>query len=339
MTALIEAVLPPTEEVLPGLWVTAVPIPQSPLGYTLVYALESRGGLVMIDAGLHTPEGMPALSAGLDAMGAALTDVRGVVVTHFHPDHYGLAPLVREASGAWIGLHHADAAMLGGHDGNLDDFLGRVVAWMREAGAPDDAVDDVRATFVDFRNLMAPGHPDRLLSDGDLIDCPGWELRALHTPGHSPGHICLVEERAGVVFTGDHVLAGISPNVSVHPDSPENPLGTFLESLDRLDPYADSLALPAHKWRFPALGTRVAELRAHHEVRAEDVLRTLRAGARTVWEVASTMRWNTPWDDIPVMLRRAALGEAQAHLVLLASRGRAVAHGGSPLRWSPADED
>jgi glyoxylase-like metal-dependent hydrolase (beta-lactamase superfamily II) len=104
--------LPPVDEVLPGLWVIPVPIPINPLRYVLVHAFESTGdGLVLVDAGWDTPEAWGGLTDGLATIGADVADVRGVLVTHIHPDHYGLAARVRSASGGWVALHPADAAL------------------------------------------------------------------------------------------------------------------------------------------------------------------------------------------------------------------------------------
>src|SRR5690606_2464053 len=104
--------IPEVEQVRPGLWSIPVPIPVSPLRYVLVYALELDGGVAIVDAGWNTDEAYDALTAGLGVAGHTIADVRAVLVTHIHPDHYGLAGRVREASGAWIGLHPADARLL-----------------------------------------------------------------------------------------------------------------------------------------------------------------------------------------------------------------------------------
>src|SRR5919198_3212163 len=94
--------LPPVEQVRPGLWSIPVPIPNNPLRYVLVYAFETDRGPVIVDAGWNTDDAFDALCAGLTTVGASVADVRGVMVTHIHPDHYGLAGRVRETSGAWV---------------------------------------------------------------------------------------------------------------------------------------------------------------------------------------------------------------------------------------------
>src|SRR5919202_1520714 len=104
--------LPPTEEVRPGLWSIPVPIPNNPLRYVLSYGFETGGGVVLVDPGWHAEAAYEALVAGLQQAGFSVQDVRGVLVTHVHPDHYGLAPRLRDETGAWVALHAADAELI-----------------------------------------------------------------------------------------------------------------------------------------------------------------------------------------------------------------------------------
>ncbi len=134
-----EKVLPPVEQVRPGLWSIPVPIPDNPLRYVLVYAFElDGGGVALVDAGWNTDDAFQSLSDGLATAGGSMADVQAVLVTHIHPDHYGLAGRVREASGAWIGLHPADAVMLESRYGNTDQLVEDMVRLMADAGVPED---------------------------------------------------------------------------------------------------------------------------------------------------------------------------------------------------------
>ncbi|MBF8186722.1 MBL fold metallo-hydrolase [Nonomuraea sp. K274] len=308
-----------------GVWSVPVPIPGSPLGYTLVYAVASPRGPVLVDAGWNHPDAWEALSGGLASLGLDVTAVRGVVVTHFHPDHAGLAGQVREASGGWIAMHESDAALVrlmteyagDRHDGFQSDMLRRAGA---DPGEVRQAVGDRPAP---------PALPDRELRDGDLVDLPGRKLRAVHTPGHTPGHICLHLEDADRLFTGDHVLPDITPHIGIYPYDRDDvdPLGDFLESLDRvgeLGPLGASMtALPAHEWIFPDVAARAAEIRHHHEEKLEQLRALLarRPEPQTIWEVAAMMTWNRPWEDLSPMVRGMAAGEAAAHLRSLEASG------------------
>ena len=328
---------PLAEQVLDGLWSIPVPIPGSPLPYVLAYAFAVPDGVVLVDPGWNAPEALAALTEGLGVAGARLEDVRGVLVTHIHPDHYGLAARIREVSGAWVGLHPADAALVTDRYEDVDDLLERTSRWVGETGAPAADLAELRDASMALRRFVVAGQPDVLVGDGDRPDVPGWRLLVVHTPGHTPGHLCIVEERSGAVLTGDHVLPTISPNISRHPQAGPDPLGDYLASLERLRPYGDALVLPGHQRRFHGLAGRVDELLAHHEARLDEAQAVVAAGASTIWEVATRLRWSRPWAEISGIMRRAALGETAAHLTHLELRGRLEQAGVSPLRWVVRD--
>jgi glyoxylase-like metal-dependent hydrolase (beta-lactamase superfamily II) len=183
--------LPPVEEVRGGLWSIPVPIPDNPLRYVLVYAFElDGGGVALVDAGWNTDDAWKALGDGLASAGGSIADVRAVLVTHIHPDHYGLAGRVREASGAWIGLHPADAVMLRARYTDTDQLVESMVALLVESGVPSEKLPDLALASMGIKRLVTMAEPDVLFEDGRQVDLPGWPLRTIWTPGHSPGHVC-----------------------------------------------------------------------------------------------------------------------------------------------------
>jgi glyoxylase-like metal-dependent hydrolase (beta-lactamase superfamily II) len=316
-------VLPPVEQVRPGLWSIPVPIPNNPLRYVLVYAFELPDGVALVDAGWDTPEAWDALNQGLAATGHAVTDVKAVLVTHIHPDHYGLAGRVREVSGAWIGMHELEAAAIPDQHGDAAERLvQRSCRWLDRCGAPEEEARALAEASAELRPYIHLAQPDRLLTDGERLQLPGWSLEAVWTPGHTPGHLCFYERDYELLLSGDHVLPRISPNISSHPMQGPNPLGDFLRSLDRLLTLPEQEVLPAHEYRFHGLAERVDELRAHHEARLDEVLKLLREhGSLSTWEVAERMTWSRSWGEFASLMRHAAVGETRAHLVLLESLG------------------
>jgi len=278
-------VLPPVEQVRPGLWSIQVPTPDSPLRYVPVSAFEHAGDFSIVDAGWNTDAAWRSLIDGLAVAGASVTDVTAVLVTHIHPDNHGLAGRVREASGAWIGLRPADAALAG--DRHLD--LGSLKAGMhevfRDCGVPDEVSAETASSSVPLGAWVQSVVPDRLFEDGERIEMPGWDLRAVRTPGHSPGDLCFVEPGRRLLLTGDCVLPRISPNVSWHAQSDPNPLADFLESLDRLRGFNPDLVLPAHEYRFADLHGRLRALVAHHRQRLAEILTVVTARlVATCWD-------------------------------------------------------
>jgi glyoxylase-like metal-dependent hydrolase (beta-lactamase superfamily II) len=314
-------VLPPVELVRPGLWSVPVPIPNNPLRYVLVYLFELENGVALIDAGWNTEAAWQALKDGLAQAGGSLNDVQAVVVTHIHPDHYGLAGRVREVSGAWVGLHPADAALLRGRYVEMDELVGRMQGLLAMSGVPEDKQPDLAHASLEIRSLVSMAEPDVLIEDDQKLDLPGWDLRAIWTPGHSPGHICLFSDRHQLLLSGDHVLPRITPNISFHSQQEANPLRDYLDSLARLRIIDPDEVLPAHEYRFTDLNARLGEIEGHHEARLKGILDALRERpGLTAWEITLSLTWSRPWDEIPSFMQRGANGETLAHLVLLESR-------------------
>ena len=320
-----------------------VPIPNNPLRYVLVYVFEVGGGCVLVDAGWNTDDAYDTLVAGLGTAGFAIGDVRGVLVTHIHPDHYGLAGRVREASGAWVALHPADAALIGERYEDMDDLLERIGLWLRRAGAPVEESSSLQMASMAVRRFVDPVRPDILLEDGDRPEVKGWDLVAVWTPGHSPGHLCFHETTHRLLLSGDHVLPRITPNIGFHPQAGDDPLGDFLAALEKVASLETDEVLPAHEHRFVGLRGRVTQLREHHEHRFTEVTAALSRGAATAWQVTEAMTWSRPWDRIEGFMRRAALGEALAHLRALEVRGRLRVveppHADAPVRYELVEQE
>ena len=317
-----------------------VPIPNNPLRYVTAYAFAlAGGGLGLVDTGWDTEDAWVALQAGLTAIGGDVSDVRGVLVTHMHGDHHGLSARVREASGAWIAMHPADAAIV--RSSVAADFEGLIrnqITSMVALGADETSATSDAPTPEQLAGVRLQAIPDRHLEDGEVAPFPGWSLRAVHTPGHTPGHLCFAEERTGLFFAGDHVLPRISPNISTTRGSDPDPLRDYLASLAKVADLDEPVeVLPAHEWRFRGLALRTAELTRHHEHRLAELLDAIRAHPHsTPWQLAGYLTWSRPWEQYANAMRMFAVTETDAHLRLLASRGLVVGDGGSPQRWTVA---
>src|SRR3954464_5458963 len=203
------APLPPVERVRPGLWSIPVPIPSSSLRYVFVYVFETDRGPYIVDTGWNTDDAFAALSDGLKQVGTDVADVQGVLVTHIHPDHYGLAGRVREASGAWVALHPADAALISDRDAEPAPLLERMGAMLRRMGAPEVEIAALQNASMPVRRFVDAVQPDVLLEDGRRPDVPRRDLGPIWTPGHSPGHLCFWEPRHRVMLSGDHNMRRI----------------------------------------------------------------------------------------------------------------------------------
>jgi glyoxylase-like metal-dependent hydrolase (beta-lactamase superfamily II) len=322
--------MPPVEELAGDLWSIPVPIPNNPLRYVNSYAFAVGGGLVLLDTGWPADSAWEALVAGLGAIGAGVADVRGVLVSHMHLDHAGLAGRLREASGAWIAMHPADRALIAHLDLRDPDMaVSGELAFLRSLGA---SADEAAASVVPpkgYKAFTSLGLPDRELSDGDLADVPGWRLRAVHTPGHTPGHLCFVDELSQRLFAGDHILPRITPNISVFAVESVRPLADYLESLAKVRDLDVDEIMPAHEWRFRGLAQRADDIAAHHERRLAELLAAIVANPdATSWDLAGQLTWSRSWDQYSGRMRISAVTETAAHVLELLRRGLISTSGG-----------
>jgi glyoxylase-like metal-dependent hydrolase (beta-lactamase superfamily II) len=332
-----ERVMPPVEQLAADLWSIPVPIPNNPLRYVSSYAFGTGAGLVLLDTGWNADESWQALVAGLEAIGASPQDVRGVLVSHMHFDHLGLAGRVRAASGAWVAMHPADRAVLAGpRMRDAQDAAEQEAAFLRSLGASAAEAAEAVGPPDGWADFLSAALPDRELRDGDLADVPGWRLRAVHTPGHTPGHLCFVDEASQRLFAGDHILPRITPNISLMWGEYAEPLADYLLSLAKVRELDVDEIMPAHEWRFRGLAERADGIAAHHERRLAELLAVIAAHpGETPWFLAGQLTWSRSWDQYSGRMRISAVTETAAHVLELVRRGLVTASGDVPAYRVP----
>src|SRR5262249_41496797 len=165
-----------------------------------------------------------------------------------------------------------------------------------------------------------------LVDAGDEID--GWRVEVLR--GHADGHIVLL--RDGVMIAGDAILMGITPSIGLYPRSRPDPLGDYLETLDRIEGLAPRVAYAGHREPVLDPAARAREIRRHHEDRLEPAQRALDGEPASGYDVSLEL---FP-DELPPTLRRFATAESLAHLERLVRDGRAVREGLAYVRAASA---
>ena len=209
----------------------------------------------------------------------------------------------------------------------MPDFTDELMAVLLDAGASEDELaaapaPTVRRRARRFRPLAAP---DRSVDDGARVDVPGGTSTAVWTPGHTPGHLCFHVPEHRLLLSGDHVLPTITPHISIsRRDRAGDPLGDFLDSLQKVARLDADEVLPAHRHRFGDLAQRVEDITRHHHDHLADIESILADGPASLWQIAARLTWNRPWDQFPLGLRRSAVNETAAHLRYLTRRDRAV---------------
>ena len=288
---------PPVELVAPG--VTSVPVvfPGNPMRYTLSYVLLDGDECVVVDPGFDSDEGHAQLLAALARLDVGPAEISGIVATHFHTDHLGMAARLARGSGAWIALGQQERRHISAfEDAHEESALD--CARMRTWGVPEGRVAEAAMSPEGLHDMRRLADPDRRLADGDTLAVAGRNWRIMETPGHTPGHICLWDDAGELVLSGDHVLPRISPNVSLEIRGDTDPLRHNIESLQRIAGNDHYEVCPAHEYRFRGVGHRARVLEEHIAERSREVLEVLDSGASTVHEVARHLTWSRGWDSL-----------------------------------------
>jgi len=301
-------------EVVSGVYLLELPLPFS-LGLINVYLVRLDDGWLLIDCGMETEASFEALDRAREGLGVAWREIRTLLLTHIHPDHMGLTRRVRGLTGARLMVHHAEVKLLA-EVSQREHYRPWQRRILRQAGVAPEMISTMEFALADMQAGFYRLDPDLSLSGGETIATASGPLEVIWTPGHSPGHVCLHDSARRVLFSGDHILEHISPNIGWHSD--HDALGDYLSSLDRICALDVDRILPSHGAPFSGHREWAAKTRAHHAERCEVLLRALDGQPKTAAELIPSV-WNRPLSPLHY---RFAVFEALAHLEHLARGGR-----------------
>lgn len=302
--------------VVTGLQWMRLPLPFA-LDHVNVWLLADHDATLIIDTGVSTDV---TVALWEDALGQLPPELSGVLITHYHPDHAGLAGWFAERNDmtVWFTRQEWEFANAA-RDSRNEEFSTNQDNWYRQHGLDEKR----RAAMARVGNSYRPyvhelGLTPVFLSANDTLRIGDTEWRVITAGGHSPEMICLYSESLNILIAADQLLPTITPNVSLNFYTKDpDPLGTFLDHLRLFSGLPDDvLVLPSHGLPFRGLSTRVTRLRAHHEQRFAELCE------HCVEPQSAT-------DVLPVLFRRKldyqqlmfAMGESIAHMNHLALNG------------------
>jgi glyoxylase-like metal-dependent hydrolase (beta-lactamase superfamily II) len=303
---------PELEWVARGVRRLRLPVP-FPLRWVNLYVLEDGGGPVLVDAGYPIPEARALLWEALHRTGLR---PEVLLVTHAHPDHFGLAAELQERLGCPVWMAREEWVAAQTYQPGMPAW-DQLAAELRAEGMPPERV---RATVDSGQRIWAhtpPPSVQRFLGPDEELDLGGgWQV--LVTPGHAPAHVCLFQPETGTLVAGDHLLPKISPNIGRWPAGSPDPLDDFLRSLAGLRGLPVRRVLPGHGDPYSEFAERLQELTDHHRQRLQAVLETVREAPRTGYEVCVALFGS----DLDSHNERFAMVETLSHLTYLERRGR-----------------
>lgn len=323
------------QEVVPGVWRLRTPMPGHSFGSLNSYLLTSGDDAVLVDTPWGTPEVTTRFRELVEATGTALESIRMVLVTHFHEDHSGAAGWLQTEVGAEVVMHEADARVRAARFAT-EEYAAELDRWLHQVGVDDEGVRYAREQYRRSAALFSRLEPDWLVEHGETIAVGDLTIEALHTPGHTPGHLCFLDRERGLLFAGDHVFARRRANATARPPAVDRPIRTYWESTAKLLDLAGKagapLVLPGHEEPFTDLAGRVRHLADVRRAKSAEVVE-LAGRHSTAWQVAQAMKRRSPWSDLDGNARLAAAGEALAYLLEAQDEGHVHAEGRSPRRW------
>ena len=301
-----------------GLWQLKIPMSNNSLGYTYSYLLVDDA--MLIDTGVGTSEARAALEEQLKQTGLRVSDIKHIIITHLHHDHVGLVDFIKAASKAEVYAHEKADELLRTQDERLRQMHDNLQNEIRLLGGRD-LLGISSILTRPFRPSPASLQIDKTLSDGELLRLKRSSLKVIWTPGHAPEETCLYDADRRILFAGDHILPRITPHIGLHTYEGADPLGDYLNSLEKLRGLPVKLVLPGHEYPFEDLESRIEELKHHHETRCNEIRQALKKGVRTVFQISAKISWSSHWTLMPFWTKRMAAAETLAHLAYMKRRG------------------
>lgn len=300
-----------------------VPIPMAPpLRRVNSYILRGEEGVTIIDPGPRTPEAEQQWQHIWGEHHISPREVSRIVITHHHPDHYGLAGWLQEATGAAVLMSaraYAEAQLMWGADSRMEEAL---PAWFRQHGMPESWCELLPGHLYGFRSQVTPAPEVTFIQEGQSLTMGGQVWQAIETAGHAPGHLSFYDAAHKRIICGDAVLPQISPNIGYLPGSDPQPLRSFLDSLVKLGGCEVEWAHPGHRHPFDYFAERIDQLLQHHEERLLRIESLLQQRPHSGFEMCAAL-FST---ELGIHQMRFAMSETLAHLVELVRQGRAIEH-------------
>jgi glyoxylase-like metal-dependent hydrolase (beta-lactamase superfamily II) len=321
------------ERVLPGVWRLRMPLPWPGVPHVNAFAVAAGDGIVLFDTGYYFPEvGTRKLEFALAQVGFELADVRLLVCTHAHTDHYGLAGPVVDAAGCELWMHPAWEHVRALAD-DPDAALDRRIEVARQSGVPPDGLELYeKSRRGENTGIERAVEPHRDLLPGVEIDTDLGVWQVHETPGHAPSHVVLHQPDSGLLISGDHLLGRVSLFFD-YGHTPD-PVAEFIGGLDTVEALDTGLCLAGHGRPFRDVPAKVAANRAELDRQLDRVRDAFDDEPRTGFEVALQVLGpenfkpaTAPW----------ALQLALAHIDHLTALGElAEVDGEEPRRWRRA---
>lgn len=322
---------PPLNQLEEDIYQLRLPLPFA-LDHVNVYLLRGDAGWTIVDTGLNISAARQLWTETFEHLSIGVGDVEKIVITHMHPDHFGLAGWLQdhfsaEASQSPIPVYTSayDRDSFATFWGNINFATGDMSSLFTLSGIPQEYADGVVSATLKTVAKTKP-HPVWQVLPGENGDELGAQFQvklgnrqftAILAPGHADGQLIFYDSKDKLVLSGDQVLMKITPNIGYWQNTEPGVLQRYLDSLRSLSSLEVRVGLPGHKWLIGDWQQRIAEMFVHHDERLDATLSAIRPGI-TLNEISRSV---FRLQELNVHQARFAIVETRAHVELLESRG------------------
>ncbi|MFC4767761.1 MBL fold metallo-hydrolase [Effusibacillus consociatus] len=304
------------QQISENLYRIPIPVP-FPMKYIYCYLFKGKEGWEMIDAGFNYPAAQEAWWEVFSYLELNPKNIRVIYITHFHPDHFGLAGWMQQVTGAPVYIGMEDYQMVTRVWDPQSIQAKRIGEMCTQNGVSAVLSEQIVEHMEKLNKHVLPMPELTPLTDQEvLLGNEYWQV--IHTPGHSDGHICFYQSKKRVLIAADHILDKITPNISLWPGCRSNPLQDYLDSLQKIKLLDVEQVLPGHGRIITHLSDRVDEILQHHEQRLDKMYSLAKEG-RTAYQIADVVFSHK---ELTPHQWRFAMAETLAHLEFLVANGK-----------------
>ncbi len=266
-----------------------LPTPFPQVSTINVYLFEGKN-LTLIDTGVSSPESWSSLKKNVERCGYKISDIKRILLTHGHVDHYGQAQKIVDESGAEVYIHPRDfQKVLPGRLQTIEEGFPVYSNYFKKIGVPQDKIEMMHQISKGFVFVASQIEKPLPVVEGQRFIAGEVELTAYEFPGHTPGMVCYYSQKHRMFFSGDHLLRSISPNplleLEKDADKKFKSLIEYKRSLDKLLNFDIKFVLPGHYTFIDDVEGLVKRLKRFYRIRQRRLLELMDSGTLTPYEL------------------------------------------------------
>jgi len=301
-----------------------------------IYALGS-GPIILIDTGFKFPGNLNYLEDKLNLGGFGFDDIEKIILTHGHVDHFGLVTSIRKVAKRSIEcfLHPDDRFQVSNQSFKNSFWNSEKEKFLIRCGVPDAEIKNIKSDFTYFQNLADPIIDFSFLKEGDHFLGNNYNLKVIHTPGHSPGSCCFYELNKKMLFTGDVIIEHITPNPFVETDKEllnlkgYQSLTAYMSSLGKIRKLKPDFVFPGHGKPVENLSNLILFYFKHTQQRIDFIRNALQKKPGPIYPLIKDVFPNMYKGDLYM-----AVSDLFSHMEILVDQGKAsLVDSGSPERY------